>query len=233
MTHSTRAKLCARLHVMKREQGLDDDLYRDKLEALTGQRSAGDLDDAQLLDAVQRFGQGGGSAKGKRLPKSPQQRLIQALWLSLYNLGAVKDASDAAILAFIQRQTGLDAAQWLRQHRDVAAVVEALKDWLTREGVDWRTDKHAAPYTKLAAYKVALAQWRKLAQMGGSLADEFSGGDTPALALMAHARRFKGAYTEPSNWGNADWAQLNRSLGQRIRTALKSHASRSPKESAA
>lgn len=52
-----RNKLLARLHCLKKELGLDDDAYRDILEARTGQRSAADLDDAALARVVAALGE--------------------------------------------------------------------------------------------------------------------------------------------------------------------------------
>ncbi len=52
-----RNKLLARLHCIKKEQGWDDDEYRDILEARTGARSAADLDDAALARVVAALGE--------------------------------------------------------------------------------------------------------------------------------------------------------------------------------
>lgn len=46
----------ARLHCIKKEQGWSDDEYRDILQARTGKRSAGDLDDRQLARAIAALG---------------------------------------------------------------------------------------------------------------------------------------------------------------------------------
>lgn len=52
-----RNKLLARLHCLKKELGLDDDTYRDILQARTGARSAADLDDAALARVVAALGE--------------------------------------------------------------------------------------------------------------------------------------------------------------------------------
>lgn len=52
-----RSKLLARLHCIKKEQGWDDDAYRDILQARTGARSAADLDDAALARVVAALGE--------------------------------------------------------------------------------------------------------------------------------------------------------------------------------
>lgn len=54
---ATRNQLLARLHCIKKEQGWDDDTYRDILEARTGKRSAGDLDGGALARVVAQLGE--------------------------------------------------------------------------------------------------------------------------------------------------------------------------------
>ncbi len=77
----------------------------------------------------------------------PHVGKLRALWRSGWWLGVVKDDSDAALAAWICRQTGLDAARWMTPMHG-AACVEALKDWLSRDsGVDW------APYSNLGNRK--------------------------------------------------------------------------------
>lgn len=56
MTGATRNQLLARLHCIKKEQGWDDDTYRDILYARTGKRSAADLDGPALARAVAALG---------------------------------------------------------------------------------------------------------------------------------------------------------------------------------
>lgn len=53
---ATRNQLLARLHCIKKEQGWDDDEYRDILFARTGYRSGGDLDGAALARLVAQLG---------------------------------------------------------------------------------------------------------------------------------------------------------------------------------
>jgi phage gp16-like protein len=53
---ATRNQLLARLHCIKKEQGWDDDAYRDILEARTGRRSAAELEGPELARAVAALG---------------------------------------------------------------------------------------------------------------------------------------------------------------------------------
>lgn len=53
---ATRNQLLARLHCIKKEQGWDDDTYRDILATRTGKRSAADLDGPALARLVAALG---------------------------------------------------------------------------------------------------------------------------------------------------------------------------------
>lgn len=53
---ATRNQLLARLHCIKKEQGWDDDTYRDILYARTGKRSAAELEGPELARAVAALG---------------------------------------------------------------------------------------------------------------------------------------------------------------------------------
>lgn len=54
---ATRNQLLARLHCIKKEQGWDDETYRDILYARTGKRSAGDLEGGALARLVAQLGE--------------------------------------------------------------------------------------------------------------------------------------------------------------------------------
>lgn len=54
---ATRNQLLARLHCIKKEQGWDDDTYRDILYARTGKRSAADLEGGALARLVANLGE--------------------------------------------------------------------------------------------------------------------------------------------------------------------------------
>lgn len=61
--NNLRNKFLARLHCVKKELGLDDDAYRDILQAKTGHRSAAALDDHALMEVINHL--------GERLPPRP------------------------------------------------------------------------------------------------------------------------------------------------------------------
>lgn len=209
---SARNTMIARLHVLKRDMGLDDELYRDRLELLTGKRSAGELSDAELALAIAGFGAAPSRPRTIRLPATKQMRLIQAQWISLWNLGIVEDPSDAAIVAFIKRQTKLDHPNWMTAHADVVKVAEALKDWLARDGgVDWSNRKGHPPFMKLASFKVCVAQWARLLALG----------QVPVGGLHDLACATIGGGVVLEGTANRDWAKVSKALGKMLRATLK------------
>jgi hypothetical protein len=142
----TRAAL-AKIHIARKELGLDEETYRAILQRLTGQASAAGLS-APALDSVltefKRLGwtpkpavhaDRAGSLSG------PYARKFRALWLAAWNLAVIDDPSDAAITAFVRRQTGIDHDRWLRDGKDASRVIEALKAMLERGGVVWTLPK--------------------------------------------------------------------------------------------
>ncbi|MEQ8747331.1 regulatory protein GemA [Pyruvatibacter sp.] len=138
----SRTQLIRKIHVGKRELGLDDDTYRDLVERVTGKRSAADCDVNQLTLVVDEMKARGfhvkqmGQHKGQR--KGPAQLAkMRALWITAWCLRIVRDRRDSALLAFTVRQTGrpVGALHWVTPD-DANKVIEALKDMCTRAGFD-------------------------------------------------------------------------------------------------
>lgn len=141
----------AAIHVARKQLGLDEDTYRTILHRVTGKSSSADMTPAQrglVLEEFRRLGfepTPPASRKPKKgLPKGglvldgPYVGKIRALWISAWNLGIVRDRTDTALVAFVRRQTGIDHAAWVRDPKDAAKVIEALKAWIAREGgVQW------------------------------------------------------------------------------------------------
>lgn len=115
--------------------GLDEDARRDRIEQVSGQRSLSQLSDGQLgklLDALN------GNWKPGRADR-PHLGKIKALWWSLYWLGEIDEPGDGALDAFVKRQTGMASLRFV-DHRAAPSIIEALKAWATRVGVEWPTD---------------------------------------------------------------------------------------------
>lgn len=143
------------LHMLKLKQGLSDDLYRDKLEQITGQRSAADCSDAQLDQAIAAF-------HVKQNGNKPYTAHAKALWIALYNLGGMADGSDAALDAFVLRQSGKARLSFLTP-ADSSAVTEALKGMCARHGFAAPAGDKGGMDARRALLE---AQWKKLGELG-------------------------------------------------------------------
>ncbi|MGD9476123.1 regulatory protein GemA [Shinella sp. G-2] len=153
-------------------------------------------------------------ANGRQQLTGRAAKKVQALWIAGWNLGVFDSRDDAALIAFVKRQTGLDHASWLHQAGDTIAVVEALKAWITREaGVDWSpTGKRDAAYLGRYGYKIAWAQWRILHPGADRIARK--GFDTFVVATTGTT----GMWTEISD---AEWQKVMNALGPQVRAARK------------
>ncbi len=152
---SDRLHLLRAVHAAARDAGLDDSDRRALQMRLTGCASCKDMTLDQLKRVAREVRGGGPSSVrsgGPRtrardsLPSGRHTAMLRALWISAYWLGLIEDRSDRALLSFIRRQTGLDAARFAHDGRDSGRAIEALKLWLARPyrrdgqggaGVDW------------------------------------------------------------------------------------------------
>ncbi len=160
----------AAIHVAKKQLGLDEDTYRALLVRVTGQSSAGDMTERQREAVVAELRNrgfkpaAGGARKGL---EGRYAKKLQALWLCAWNLGVVENRKDAALLAFVKRQTGIDHVRFLRHPADAAKAIEALKAWMAREaGVDWTVDRLMQAHQRTSGYKVGVAQWNIMIAKG-------------------------------------------------------------------
>jgi phage gp16-like protein len=134
MTPARRAML-AKVHVAKKQLGMDDDSYRAVIKRVTGFDSAGYASVAELeriLAEFKRLGfKSASSISGK-----PWVRKIYAIWKDLAPL--LDDATDATLAAFVVRQThsdsnpeGIAKPEWL-DPKEATKVIQGLQGWLAR-----------------------------------------------------------------------------------------------------
>lgn len=224
----------AAIHVAKKQLGLDDDDYRALLERVTGKRSCRDMTPAELSAVLAEFRRRGfapasSTRSGTRRAAGPYAGKLQALWIAGWNLGVVKNRDDAAMIAFVERQTGLSHTRFLTDAGDAAKAIEALKAWLAREAkVDW------SPITSLVRqipehvndprYRIVVAQWRKLIAIGA--VRPFVAG-TEDLTSLEAAYGYKvtgiGSF---ANFESDHWIALMNALGRKLRGATMRHAAR-------
>lgn len=194
---SERSMLIGRVHAARRRLGLDDAAYREMLHRITGKSSSAELNLSELQAVLDVIG-----PRGRSQALHPHGKKVQALWLSGWNLGLVRDRSEAAMRSFIKRQTGIDHHRWLIDARDATRVIEGLKAWLARDGevAWWAWDDPARA--------VIDAQWRRLGDLG-ALPDD----DIDAYAMTLSGRDTVRATTQ-------DLILIQRALGRRLRGAL-------------
>ncbi|ORE98688.1 regulatory protein GemA [Aurantimonas sp. 22II-16-19i] len=202
----------AKMHVAKRDLGLDDDTYRAVLVRVTGKRSSKDMTDRERQAGLDEFVRQGFKPASKRSGKAnkalsgPYAKKAQALWIALWNLGAVFDERDSALLAFVDRQTGLQRTEWLRDPEQGKALIEALKKWCEREGVSWVISRNLPAFAARSGYKIARAQYRKL-----SPRDESTAGFWPEITAILKRPQISEKPTD------AEWITVMNEFGKRIR----------------
>ncbi len=159
----------AAIHVAKRDLGLDEDTYRAKLANITGKTSTRDMTEAERQRVLNVFRSEGFKPKADRRGNGRLKLSgrfagkLQALWIAGWNLGIFRSRDDAALEAFVKRQTGLDAVRFCRDVEDARKAIEALKAILTREGgVDWTVYAAQPLHYSLDGFRIAFAQWNKL-----------------------------------------------------------------------
>ncbi|MBV7315470.1 gp16 family protein [Shewanella sp. NIFS-20-20] len=156
------------VQIGKRDLQLDDDMYRNLLEQVTGQRSAKGLSDSQLNDVVALMKKRGFKPKKKPVARAAEVAKIRAIWLTMFDQDFVRSKTDVSINTYVKRMTktsngqGVERIEWLKPAQ-AAMVLEALKKWhyrcmadaiIAKGGKVPANDKLTGPagYDKLAAY---------------------------------------------------------------------------------
>ncbi|ACM37179.1 hypothetical protein RvVAT039_04530 [Agrobacterium vitis] len=204
----------AAIHVAKKHLGLDEDTYRAKLENITGKPSAKDMTEAERQKVLKVFrGEGFAPAPasaGKRKPLVGKfAKKLQALWIAGWNLGVVENRDDAALLAFVTRQTGLDHVRFLHHADDAKKAIEGLKTWLAREAGVGFGNTNGQEWLASDGAKIAWAQW-KILNPGVSLIVR-KGFDAQVASLLGLSNVWL-ADLKPSQWQT-----VMNALGERVR----------------
>jgi hypothetical protein len=202
----------AAIHVARKQLGLDEETYRAVLVRVTGKDSAGAMDEAErrrVVDELRRQG----FKPAKSALEGPFAKKLQALWIAAWNLGLVRDRRDAAMLAFVKRQTGIEHTRFLRETADARKAIEALKAWIARDaGVDGKL-RPDHDFLRHECGNIAWAQYRRL---------------VPGATLVGNAAMFRheamlAAGARPDAplglLGDADWRRIMNVFGERIRKA--------------
>ncbi|MFG1409490.1 regulatory protein GemA [Xanthobacter sp. VTT E-85241] len=169
MSTATTAQIGA-IHALAKKIGLDEDGRRNVIaSAAAGKRSSKDLNRGEAIAVIDRLQQLAG-VKGHRRPSltadGKYAPLLRALWLDAYNLGIARSRDDAALIAFVQRQTGVAHTRFLTDWDSARPAIEGLKAWITREaGVQWPSNRDGLS----VKVEIVRAQAARLADLGASL----------------------------------------------------------------
>lgn len=199
----------------RRRLGLDDDSARDLYARVTGKTGLTLMSPAEhekVLAELRR--QNGASTPDRKGLQGPFAKKLQALWIAGWNLGLVRDRTDAALLAFVERQTGISHTRFLIGEADARKAVEALKSWTARAGVDWTDNDLMPAWQRQAGAKIALAQWAILHP------------EPPPLDPDAGFLGFKAfvedhAFNPLPRMTAREWQGVMNTLGSRIRKVRK------------
>lgn len=203
----------AAIHVAKKQLGLDEDTYRATLVRVTGKDSTRAMSEAERQRVVEEFRKRGFTKAVKGSRSRLQGRFakkFQALWIAGWNLGVVDNRDDAALMAFVTRQTGIDHVRFVHVLADADKAIEALKSWLAREaGVKWKVDRYLPDWTQTNGCRIATAQWAIL-----------KAGQHPLVAESELIRWIvEAGHCDFTAGGPTDlqWMEIMNTLGEQVR----------------
>ncbi len=217
------------IHALRRQIGLTDDEYRGLLEKQHGKSSSKDLSEAQAGSFIDILKQLAGQKPGVSFParrasqtaSGPYAGVLRALWIAAYNLGLARSRDDAAMMAFVERQTKLKHTRFLQDHGDATKAIEGLKAWLARDGgVAWPT--RAGGQSPKQAICEAVA---KKAQDWGAFTPMVPGRNIWPADVENYGRQ-SGLPVSFEAYAPADFDTLANRLGARLRTHIAKLATR-------
>lgn len=154
---NTRKNDLAKIHIAKKDLGLDDDTYREVIRAI-GKAASGssrDLDEAGRARVIRHFKSKGWKVRtsrmdndvrkkratpdGEVLASDNQVRMIRSLWIQMADAGAVQNRTEQGLRAWVRSVTrkhhpqraGWSAPEFLPE--DIGQkVIEHLKAWAKR-----------------------------------------------------------------------------------------------------
>lgn len=217
-----RRSLIAKVKIAQKELGLDEDTYRGALLEATGKMSAGDCTVAELHKALRHFEARGFKSKPGRKAKTGARpaadhapaRKARALWISLYQLGAIDNADDRALEAFAARQLKVEALQWANQAM-CYKLVEALKAIAERHG--WAQGITTGSFdasARVAILKMRLCEAILAKLKAQSIVPEEWNLERAAFELTG---KESGPYGR-RDWSTSDFEELANHLGAKLRS---------------
>jgi hypothetical protein len=133
----SRGKMIGAVRAAANRLGLGDDDRKAIQKDLTGKSSLADMSIPEIAKVLERLNRNRPAPQGDRKWVAK----VKALWWTCYWLGIIDQPNEAALTAFVRKQTGIATLRFLG-HRDAPAVIEALKAMAVRGGVRWPSDAH-------------------------------------------------------------------------------------------
>lgn len=130
-----RSPMLAKVHIARKELALEEEDYRAILQRVCGKPSSSGCSDTELDRLLTEFKRLGWKPRSKGFlghSDKPHVRKVFALWKELGRAGVLTDGSRKALHAFVKRQTGVAAAEWLTA-ADASKVTEGLKAMQRRQ----------------------------------------------------------------------------------------------------
>jgi phage gp16-like protein len=215
------------IHVLKAQAHFNDETYREFLQKHTGKRSAKELSPREAARVIEELRNVAGEANIRGAVAGLDSSIggkLRALWIAGYNLGIVRERSDRAMLAFLQRQTGVSHTRFLKDAQAASSAIEGLKSWLERDGgVKWPSRHDLDDLTegdRVIASKRAIldAQWRKLINIGAVKA--IGQAVDPMEDLMFYAGRIVRQNQPWETMSSREYDEVQKALGSKLRGAL-------------
>lgn len=141
----------AAIHIAQKALGMSKEDAEALKLGITGKASAADMTVPQRRMVLAHLSRLQAIANGKPKPAYTGQRRslerstgdgqddrwgkARALWALLAQAGEVKHDTDAALTAYVKRQTGIEAWRFLNGHQ-INTVIESLKRWCRRAKVE-------------------------------------------------------------------------------------------------
>jgi hypothetical protein len=211
--------------IRSRIEGFGEDDYRALIQREFGGRSSSKLlserEAIRLIDLLKGLA---GQQSGRRPAETASGRyapILRALWIGAYNLGLARSKDDAALLAFVERQTKLAHSRFLNDPADARAAIEGLKGWLERAGgVEWPKGRGEDVIARKRALLRAIAE---RCMETGAFTPFVSGGTFVGawpsdFEAYGHGRGLPCSFRD---YRPEDYDRLMHWLGQRLRARAK------------
>lgn len=141
---TSRNPMVAKLHIARKELGLDDETYRSILTRVTGKTSSKGLSDRHLAMVLAEFARLGWKPKPSPRPpatdgrtwRGPSRkgyvRLLYALWGELARTVELDKPGPEGLRAFVKAKADVDDPEFLTSG-GATPLIEAIKGWIERE----------------------------------------------------------------------------------------------------